>query len=119
MKGVVWLALLLMLCGLQQAAVINPADVDLNDDLTVDIIDLSALWEAWLSHSGPLENWNELCDLSDPPDGVIDEHDLAKFSSDWLVTIPEPNEFICLADIDHESPSGYGGLLTSFCRMAQ
>ena len=46
--------------------------------------DFAVLSLAWLSDDTPSGNWNPDCDISEPPDGVIDELDLAVFSNNWL-----------------------------------
>lgn len=88
-------------CGMiLRAAMVNPAVIDLDRDRFIDITDAGVLWDAWLSHSGPSADWNPACDVSIPADGIIDAYDLLKLSADWLVTIPEPNAFICPPDVN-------------------
>ena len=82
--------------------VINPADVDINHDLTIDLMDLSALWDAWLSHDGPSDDWNGSCDISDPPDGIIDVLDLTALVADWLEIFPDPNDLMNAADFNND-----------------
>ena len=95
--AVVWF---LVLCGVLSAGAVNPADVDFNDDLTIDGFELLIFSVAWMSHDGPSDDWNGACDVSNPPDGVINIQDLASLTADWGVTIPEPNAFVNVADIN-------------------
>ena len=50
----------------------------------VDFVDFAAFSPAWLSDDTPTSNWNPACDISEPPDGSIDERDLAVFCENWL-----------------------------------
>lgn len=61
----------------------NPADFDTSG--RVDLVDFTAFAKAWKSHEGE-PNWNPMCDVSDPNDGVIDESDLAVLGDNWLWT---------------------------------
>jgi hypothetical protein len=45
--------------------------------------DFAVFAAAWHSENGD-SNWNLNCDISIPPDGVIDEHDLAELAYNWL-----------------------------------
>jgi hypothetical protein len=57
------------------------SDFDLDGD--VDGRDFAILGSAWKSKVSD-ENWNLLCDVSEPPDGIIDYRDLAVVGEDWL-----------------------------------
>lgn len=94
--------LMMIFCSLPAAGAVNPADVDFNGDLTIDGLDLLSFSAAWMSHDGPSDDWNGACDISEPPDGVIDIQDLASLTTDWGVTIPEPNAFVNVADINSD-----------------
>ena len=95
------LVLFFLLCyGLLAAGPVNPADMDLNSDLTIDLFDAIVFFDAWITHDGPSDDWNGLCDISVPPDGVIDMQDLTRLINDWGVVTPEPNDFINSADIN-------------------
>lgn len=59
----------------------NPADF--NESGTVDFADYSFLSAAWMSQSDQTQ-WNETCDISDPPNDVIDMLDLHTFLNHWL-----------------------------------
>ncbi len=50
----------------------------------VDFTDFAVVSLAWLSDNTPTVNWNPECDISEPPDGIIDELDLAVFTDNWL-----------------------------------
>jgi len=50
----------------------------------VDFVDFATFSRAWLSDNTPTSNWNPACDISQPPDGIIDERDLAAFCGNWL-----------------------------------
>jgi hypothetical protein len=58
---------------------------DVNADLNVDLRDFSSLAGAWLTELGD-ERWDEYCDISDPPDYVIDEFDVKVLCDNWLAT---------------------------------
>ena len=58
------------------------ADVDAN--ASVDLRDLAAFSDAWLSETGD-GNWNPACDVAYPPDGIIDLYDLVQFAEQWLL----------------------------------
>ena len=60
----------------------SPADFDV--DLDVDINDLLILAAAWGSSSGQ-PAWNPVCDISTPPDDVIDYKDFGEFTKDWTL----------------------------------
>ena len=50
----------------------------------VDFIDFAVFSFAWLSDDTPAGNWNPNCDISELPDGIINELDLAVFTDHWL-----------------------------------
>ena len=50
----------------------------------VDSVDFAAFSLAWRSDDTPTSNWNPACDISEPPDGIIDGFDLAVFCENWL-----------------------------------
>lgn len=52
----------------------------------VDLADFAILASAWRSNPGD-ENWNPICDISDPNDNVIDERDLAILTKYWLAGV--------------------------------
>ena len=58
------------------------ADFDSNGD--VDHYDFAIFAVAWQSLEGE-PNYNPLCDISDPVDGVIDIYDLTVFADNWLI----------------------------------
>jgi hypothetical protein len=49
----------------------------------VNFTDYIFLARHWLE-SNDSPNWNPLCDISDPKDGVIDLQDLGVFAGNWL-----------------------------------
>ena len=59
------------------------ADVDMDGD--VNLWDFAAFAAAWQAVNGQPE-YDPLCDISDPIDGVIDIMDLKVFSDHWLIT---------------------------------
>jgi hypothetical protein len=61
----------------------NEADFDASGD--VDAIDFAIFARAWKSHEGE-PNWNPLCDISEPNDGVIDWRDVAGLGDNWCWT---------------------------------
>jgi formylglycine-generating enzyme required for sulfatase activity len=71
--------LLIAMCV--SAFAIIPGDFEPDGD--VDFDDFSVLAQAWLAQSGE-PGWNAACDISDPPDNVINALDLAVFAECWL-----------------------------------
>jgi hypothetical protein len=63
-----------------------PLAGDFDDSQRVDIADFSIFASAWLAKVRE-ENWNPLCDMSMPADGVINALDLAAVLENWLATI--------------------------------
>ena len=63
----------------------NPADFDENG--SVELADFGSLAAAYLSDPCTV-NWNPICDMSVPPDEVIDAFDLTIYSSHWLWRAP-------------------------------
>lgn len=57
---------------------------DLDGDKDVDFVDFAVLASAWSTQTGDLW-WNPDCDISDPNDSIIDEHDLDVCTESWLV----------------------------------
>jgi len=49
----------------------------------LDFSDFGIFALAWRSSPGD-DNWNPICDISDPNDGIIDERDLEVISKYWL-----------------------------------
>ncbi len=63
---------------------------DMDADASVDLRDFAAFSAAWFSESGQT-NWNPACDVSYPPDGIIDLQDLIQFARQWLMHLqPSP-----------------------------
>ena len=60
------------------------AACDFDEDGNVNFDDIAVLALAWLSELGDAE-WNPDCDISDPPDDVIDWADLDVCVNNWLV----------------------------------
>ena len=61
-----------------------PGSVDLDCD--VEFYDFAVMANAWLAELALLDpNYNELCDISKPPDEVIDEKDLYVLTENWLL----------------------------------
>jgi hypothetical protein len=60
----------------------NKADFGCLDG--VDFGDFAVVSLAWLSDNTPTANWNPKCDISEPPDGIIDELDIVVFTDNWL-----------------------------------
>ena len=58
---------------------------DFNSDGIVDLSDYSIFAAAYLSEPND-ENWNQHCDISEPPDEFIDMLDFISFSNEWLIT---------------------------------
>jgi hypothetical protein len=63
-----------------ESLVFAPGDFD--EDGQVDCDDLRVLALAFMSISGD-DNWNPVCDISDPNDEVIDGQDFGVFAMDW------------------------------------
>lgn len=60
-----------------------PCLANFDGDEDVDTADFVILASAWLSTEGE-SNWNSLCDIFEPADGVIDIEDMLVFITDWL-----------------------------------
>jgi hypothetical protein len=60
---------------------IIPGDFDLSGK--VDMVDFAVLASAWMTQAGE-PGYNNDCDISIPPDNVINFFDLAEFCIDWL-----------------------------------
>jgi len=60
---------------------------DFVGDEGVNIADFAFFALAWRSSYGD-NNWNPLCDISEPNDGVINERDLGVFVNNWLLEVP-------------------------------
>ena len=59
---------------------------DLTDDGKVDFKDFAVLGLGWRSSPGD-DNWNQICDISDPNDDIIDERDLDVLTEHWLAGV--------------------------------
>ena len=67
-----------------QLTICNRWPGDFEPDYDVDSHDFAILASAWQSSDGQA-NWNPDCDIApQPPDGLIDELDLAVFAEYWL-----------------------------------
>lgn len=64
----------------------EPISGDFEPDCDVDFYDFACLGQSWLSSTGQT-NYNPVCDISEPIDGVIDELDIAVFAENWLESI--------------------------------
>ena len=62
---------------------ITAASGDFEPDGDVDMFDLTILTSAWSSIPGD-NDWNPVCDISDPNDNVINMLDLTVFLDNWL-----------------------------------
>jgi hypothetical protein len=67
------------------AAMVIPVG-DFDHDCDVDYYDLAAFAAAWLSSPGQV-NWNPVCDIAEPNDGIINWLDYAAFAQNWLVGV--------------------------------
>ncbi len=63
-----------------------PGNADLNLDEYVDFKDFAVLARAWRTTAGQV-NWNSICDISAPADGVINIMDLTVLADNWLEEI--------------------------------
>lgn len=52
----------------------------------VNFADFVVFASAWRSSPGD-DNWNQICDISDPNDGLIDERDLDVLAEHWLAGV--------------------------------
>jgi hypothetical protein len=64
------------------ATEVLPGDFD--GDFDVDFDDFAILALAWLTEPGDAK-WNPDCDISIPPDDIINEKDLDIFCDNWLL----------------------------------
>ena len=60
----------------------EPIIGDFVANCSVDVTDLAALCDAWLSSLGDPE-WYPACDISEPADNIINELDFAEFAEQW------------------------------------
>ena len=61
-----------------------PGSVDL--DCEVDFHDFAEMANAWLTELTLFDpNYNEMCDISNPPDDLINESDLEVLADNWLL----------------------------------
>lgn len=71
---------------------------DFNNDCRVDKSDVMTLADAWLSSSLDV-HWNGSCDISTPPDNIINVEDFAVMAVSWLVDCNEtPSNPLCVPD---------------------
>jgi sugar lactone lactonase YvrE len=63
-----------------------PGNADLNFDNDVNFVDFAVLAKAWKTTAGQA-NWNPVCDISAPADGVIDMMDVTVLADNWLEEI--------------------------------
>jgi len=60
---------------------------DFQPDGTIDLKDYAILTAAW--RTTPVDdNWNPICDISDPKDNLIDERDLSVLADSYLMQSP-------------------------------
>jgi hypothetical protein len=87
---------------------VEPPPGDFDGDGGVDCDDLRILALAWMSISGG-DNWNPVCDISEPSDGVIDGQDFVVFALDWAGCgdpLPEPGMSYNIEDCDLAKAAG-------------
>ena len=87
-----------------------PRPGDFDEDGEVNCDDLRVLALAWMSKSGD-DNWNPVCDISDPNDEVIDGQDFGVFAMDWDRCgdpPPEPGMSYNIEDCDLGAKSATG-----------
>lgn len=60
---------------------------DFEPDTDVDLEDFAVLAAAWKTTPAH-PNWNQACDISEPPDGIINWLDLAVFAQNYLIELP-------------------------------
>lgn len=65
---------------------------DFEPDGEVDFADVAILGLAWRSSTGE-PNWNPICDIAEPNDGMIDELDLAVLATHWMLTCQGGNTY--------------------------
>ena len=58
------------------------ADIDMNGD--VNFSDFALFAAAWQAVDGEDDEYNPLCDISDPVEGIINAADLVVFATNWL-----------------------------------
>jgi len=78
---------------------------DFEPDGQVDFADVAILGLAWQSSTGE-PNWDSVCDISEPNDGVIDELDLAVVGTHWMLTCHDGNTYYVDSITGNDSNSG-------------
>ena len=73
------------------------ADLDMDGDVMFD--DFAVFAAAWQAVDGVDAEYNPLCDISDPVDGVINNADLEVFTNEWLIPLM-PQCLLSMADMD-------------------
>ena len=72
----------------QNGSVITKVSLaDFDGNRLVDARDLARLLAAWLSVPGDF-SWDPDCDISEPPNTIIDTVDFASLARDWLIEAP-------------------------------
>ena len=105
MKNAILLALsvIFSLTGVLQA---NPADIYPTGK--VDMVDFAVFAAAWLSNNSLTANWNPNCDISEPPDGVIDELDLAVLTANLWWTALDDMVWVSISE------AGFTGYMSKY-----
>ncbi|UCG49203.1 MAG: SUMF1/EgtB/PvdO family nonheme iron enzyme [Phycisphaerales bacterium] len=86
---------------------VRPGDFDSSG--TVNFRDFSTLADAWLVRSGE-PGWKAECDISGPPDDVIDILDLSVFCDNWLRCAPNvPPDMVLVAGGEFDMGDTSGG----------
>ncbi len=71
---------------------------DINNDCRVDMLDVQSMVNAWLSSSADV-HWNGSCDISLPPDNIINLKDFAVMAGSWLVDCNVTSDnLVCVPD---------------------
>jgi hypothetical protein len=68
------------------SVVLSHSECDFNTDGDVNLWDFSIFAAAWQAVDGVDAEYDPLCDISEPVDGVIDIADLDAFTFNWLIS---------------------------------
>ncbi|MBN1786967.1 MAG: caspase family protein [Sedimentisphaerales bacterium] len=69
-------------------------NADFDGDGDIDLTDFSILANSWMAEPGQ-PNWNPACDISTPPDYLVNTKDLAETTDYWLASVEKYAVLVC------------------------